>query len=153
MFGYFFHWRTLAWINIIFLVVPTVLTLFLHESPLWLIHKGYLDKAKESLRMFCRYHPRSEIQVEKQYQELYNDYKRKTETAPVTTKEKIKDTLRCFIKPTAFKPLLLTTGIFIFQEGTGIYIILVHTIIFFKVRLTIIAITIFIFTSLIYYRI
>lgn len=66
-----------------------------------------------------------------QYEELLKDYKEKTTKK---AEQSTKDIVKSFAKPTGYKPLLLATGVFFFQQSSGIYIILVHTIILFRVR-------------------
>lgn len=48
--GAYLDWRLVAWLNIIYAVVPVVLVeLWVPESPVWLVSKGRIEDAKKSL--------------------------------------------------------------------------------------------------------
>lgn len=48
--GAYLDWRLVAWLCIIYAVVPIILVQFLvPESPVWLVSKGRIDDAKKSL--------------------------------------------------------------------------------------------------------
>lgn len=48
--GAYIHWRLVAWLSIIYAVVPIILIqFFVPESPVWLVSKGRVDDARKSL--------------------------------------------------------------------------------------------------------
>ncbi|XP_053989912.1 facilitated trehalose transporter Tret1-like [Hylaeus volcanicus] len=48
--GAFMPWRLVAWLSIIYAVVPIILVqAFVPESPVWLVSKGRVEEAKKSL--------------------------------------------------------------------------------------------------------
>ena len=48
--GAYIDWRIVAWLSIVYAVVPVILVqFFVPESPVWLVSKGRLDDAKKSL--------------------------------------------------------------------------------------------------------
>lgn len=50
--GAYLSWRLVAWLNIIYAVVPIMLQFLIPESPVWLVSKGRLDDAKKSLEWY-----------------------------------------------------------------------------------------------------
>lgn len=53
--GWILHWRTLAWISNVFIVVPSLSCVFIHESPSWLVWKGRTEEAKRALNWLHKY--------------------------------------------------------------------------------------------------
>lgn len=48
--GAYLDWRVVAWINIIYSIVPVVMIqIWVLESPIWLVSKGRMSDAKKSL--------------------------------------------------------------------------------------------------------
>lgn len=62
--GWYLHWRTLAWICNIFIIVPCLVCIIIHESPSWLILKGKYEQAKKSLDWIHKYQkPPGEVNI------------------------------------------------------------------------------------------
>lgn len=57
LFGAFFDWRLVSWINIAYCLIPIALILLLRvpESPVWLVSKDKVDLAKQSLMWINRW--------------------------------------------------------------------------------------------------
>nr|XP_023024184.1 facilitated trehalose transporter Tret1-like [Leptinotarsa decemlineata] len=55
--GSFLHWRTVAWMANLYVVVSVVLLFLIPESPAWLISKGRDEEAAASLRWIHKYQP------------------------------------------------------------------------------------------------
>lgn len=56
--GTFMAWRTVAWLSVIYTVVPAILIhLFVVESPVWLVAKGRIEDAAESLKYLYKAYP------------------------------------------------------------------------------------------------
>lgn len=62
--GTFLEWRLVAWLNIIYTVVPVILIhLFVPESPVWLVAKGRIEDAARSLKFLYKRYPQPELAV------------------------------------------------------------------------------------------
>lgn len=153
--GWFLHWRTLAWICNIFIVVPCLVCIIIHESPSWLILKGKYEQAKKSLQWIHKYQKppkgviisyqsksltnqlfilQQETFAELQYKLLQEEQeKKKEEQQRLQNKRGFKFILGEFLKPTGWKPLVILTGLFFFQHFSGIYITMFYSITFIQV--------------------
>lgn len=154
--GWYLHWRTLAWICNIFIVVPCLVCIIIHESPSWLILRGKYEQAKKSLQWIHKYQkpPREvvtrvtnhhhrltkllmfqqETFAELQYKLLQEEQeKKKEEQQRLKNQRGIRFVLGEFTKPTGWKPLVILTGLFFFQHFSGIYITMFYSITFIQV--------------------
>ncbi|XP_056639919.1 facilitated trehalose transporter Tret1-2 homolog isoform X2 [Diorhabda sublineata] len=132
--GWFLHWRTVAWLCNAYVLLPVLLVFLIPESPPWLISKGRIDEAAKSLRWFNRYQPqpdnRNESMAELQLQALQAEHQKQLESQ--ATNLGLLGVIKEFMKPTAYKPLILLTGLFVFQMFSGIYITLFYSVTFFE---------------------
>lgn len=62
--GAFIQWRLIAWIGIIYTIVPIILIhMFVPESPVWLVAKGRMEDAAESLKFLYKAYPQPDHTV------------------------------------------------------------------------------------------
>lgn len=61
--GWLINWRVVAWMCIIYTVVPAVIIMFIPESPAWLVSKGRIEQAGKSLDWLYKYHAQPEHKV------------------------------------------------------------------------------------------
>lgn len=62
--GAFMNWRLVAWLNIIYTLVPVILIqLFVPESPVWLVSKGRIEDAAKSLKYLYKAYPQPDHTV------------------------------------------------------------------------------------------
>lgn len=62
--GAFMSWRLVAWLSIIYTIVPVVLIqIFVPESPVWLVSKGRMEDAAKSLKFLYRAYPQPDHTV------------------------------------------------------------------------------------------
>lgn len=136
--GWYLHWRTLAWICNIFIVIPCLVCIIIHESPSWLILRGKYDQAKKSLEWIHKYQIKpggrvGETFAELQYKVLQAEQEKKKEEQEKQKNQKgIKFIMGEFAKPTGWKPLVILTGLFFFQHFSGIYITMFYSISFIE---------------------
>ncbi|XP_034191657.1 facilitated trehalose transporter Tret1 isoform X3 [Osmia lignaria lignaria] len=133
--GAYIHWRLVAWLSIVYAVVPIVLVqMFVPESPVWLVSKGRLEEAKKALDWLykCESKQGKVSAAEAQYitivkeNEIKLSEQRKSKHGGVSTK------LRGFLKPTGWKPITILFLLFSFQQFSGIYITLFYAVTWFQ---------------------
>lgn len=61
--GWFFSWRVVAWTCLGYTVIPCILSMFIPESPAWLVSKGKIELASKSLAWINKYQPQPENKV------------------------------------------------------------------------------------------
>ncbi|KAK4877988.1 hypothetical protein RN001_010494 [Aquatica leii] len=122
--GWVMHWRTIAWVSNMYIIILIILTLFVPESPSWLILKKRTNQAKKSLSWFYKYNSNSSEIVDKELAAIENEQHQK--------KLIEKDLLKSFLLPTFYKPFLILTITFFFQQFTGAFLITLNSVIFFK---------------------
>ncbi|XP_072945484.1 trehalose transporter 1-like protein isoform X3 [Epargyreus clarus] len=119
--GAFIHWRKVAAICAGFSLLTPFLMYFVPESPLWLASKGQMKEAYNA--MFWLRQNNSTAQ-----QELMEFTKDRKSGETMTFKQK----MRLFTRRSVLKPFALLIVFFIFQEMSGIYVILYYAVDFFK---------------------
>lgn len=119
--GAFVHWRKVAAICASFSLLTPFLMYFVPESPLWLASKGQMKEAYNA--MFWLRQNNSTAQ-----QELMEFTKDRKTDETMTFKQK----LCLFKRKNVLKPFTVLIVFFIFQEMSGIYIILYYAVDFFK---------------------
>ncbi|KAB0791101.1 hypothetical protein PPYR_02901 [Photinus pyralis] len=135
--GWFLDWRLVAWLTNIYVVVPAILIMFIPESPAWLVSKGRIEQARKSLEWINRFQPqpehKSESFAEMQLAYLQKEHMiKKEQEAQSLGGNGVLRKLKMFARPTACKPLVILTGLFFFQQFSGIYITLFYAVTFFK---------------------
>lgn len=133
--GWFLNWRTVAWLCNIYAIFPILFLFFIPESPPWLVSKGKIDQAAKGLQWLNKYQPqpenRHESLAELQLHALQKEHQKKLEAQAKKGDSGGMAKLKEFFKPTGYKPLLLLTGLFFFQQFAGIYITLFYSVTFF----------------------
>ncbi|KAH1018959.1 hypothetical protein HUJ05_006630 [Dendroctonus ponderosae] len=134
--GWYLHWRTLAWVCNVFIIVPCLVCIIIHESPSWLILKGKYEQAKKSLEWIHKYQKppgEQETFADLQYKILHEEQQKKKEEQEKQKNQKgVKFIIQEFLKPTGWKPLVILTGLFFFQHFSGIYITMFYSISFIQ---------------------
>ncbi|XP_063922323.1 facilitated trehalose transporter Tret1-like isoform X2 [Zophobas morio] len=134
--GWFMNWRQVAWLSTIFTLVPCFLVFFIPESPAWLVSKDKIEEAKKSLMWINKYQPQPENKTqtysELQLTLLQKEHELKLIEDSRRTGNEIKAKFYEFLKPTGYKPLIILTGMFMFQQFSGIFIFLFFSISFFQ---------------------
>ena len=119
--GAFVHWRKVAAICAGVSLLTPFLMYFVPESPLWLASKGQMKEAYNA--MFWLRQNNSTAQ-----QELMEFTKDRKTDESMSFKQK----LGLFKRKNVLKPFALLIIFFVFQEMSGIYIILYYAVDFFK---------------------
>ncbi|KAL0829532.1 hypothetical protein ABMA28_003048 [Loxostege sticticalis] len=119
--GAFVHWRKVAAVCAGFSLLTPFLMYFVPESPLWLASKGHMKEAYSS--MFWLRQNNNTAQ-----QELMEFTKDRKLGETMSFKQK----MGLFKRRSVLKPFILLIVFFIFQEMSGIYVILYYAVDFFK---------------------
>ncbi|XP_072383261.1 facilitated trehalose transporter Tret1-like [Diabrotica undecimpunctata] len=134
--GWFLHWRTVAWLCNIYAIIPILFLFLIPESPAWLVSKGKIEEAARSLNWLNKYQPqpenRHESLAELQLHALQKEHQAKLEEQARIGDSGAMSKVKEFFKPTGYKPLLILTGLFFFQQFAGIYITLFYSVNFFN---------------------
>jgi facilitated trehalose transporter len=130
--GWLISWRLVAWICNLFLIVPFVLLFTIPESPLWLVSKGRIEEARKSLQWLHKHQPQPESQSKSFAEMQLNVLVKEDEQKKLEARADGGSTIREFLKPTGYKPLLIISGVFFFQQFSGIYIFLFYSVSFFE---------------------
>jgi facilitated trehalose transporter len=134
--GWFMNWRQVAWCTNIFIAIPCLVVFFIPESPAWLVSKNRIEDAKKSLMWINKYQPQIENKTqtlaEMQLALLQKEHELKMIELSKRHESEVVTKFREFIKPTAYKPMLILIGAFFFQQFSGIFIFLCYSITFFQ---------------------
>ncbi|XP_032671971.1 facilitated trehalose transporter Tret1-like isoform X2 [Odontomachus brunneus] len=133
--GAYLDWRLVAWLSIIYAVVPVVLVeLWVPESPVWLVSKGRIDDAKKSLERLYKNETQGKVSVaETQFNTIMKENEIKlSEQRRSKHGNNMFSKLRGFLKPTGWKPMAILFLLFSFQQFSGIYITLFYAVTWFQ---------------------
>ncbi|EFA04827.1 facilitated trehalose transporter Tret1-2 homolog isoform X2 [Tribolium castaneum] len=133
--GWLMNWRTVAWVCLVYAILPFILVMFIPESPAWLIAKGRNEQAKKSINWLNKYQPRvpsknDQTFAQVQFEYLIREHEEK-EKAKINSGGFVAR-VKQLLKPTGYKPLLILLGLFVFQQFSGIYITLFYSVNFFQ---------------------
>uniref|UniRef100_A0A1Y1KER9 Major facilitator superfamily (MFS) profile domain-containing protein n=1 Tax=Photinus pyralis TaxID=7054 RepID=A0A1Y1KER9_PHOPY len=120
--GWLINWRWVSWIYLLYAVVSVAMTMLLPETPSWLVSKGRQSEARKSLRWFGRDLKKDELV------ELVD------QSAQMERGSKKVD-FKVFLQPTCYKPFAIVSMLFALQQFSGLYVITLNSVIFFKVSL------------------
>ena len=133
--GAYLHWRLVAWLSIIYAVVPIVLVqLFIPESPVWLVSKGRTEEAKKSVQWLnkCDAKDGKVSAADAQFTTIMKENEIKLSEQRKSKHGSVAAKLRGFLKPTGWKPMLILFLLFFFQQFSGIYITLFYAVTWFQ---------------------
>lgn len=134
--GIYFNWRTVAWMNCGYTIVFALLTLIVPESPVWLVSKNRMEEAKKSLEWFHRYQPQPQNKsasfAELQLSVLQKENVIKQKERENLGSNSMVQLFQMFLQPTGYKPFLVMTGLYFFQQYCGIHLIVFNGVVFFK---------------------
>ena len=131
--GWLMDWRTIAWLCNVYLIIPFFLLFLLPESPSWLVSKGRHEEAGKALHWLHKHQPKPDPQDNKTFAEMYLNLLVKEDTQKkIEAQTSGGNMVKEFLKPTGYKPLLIISGVFFFQQFSGIYIFLFYSVTFFE---------------------
>jgi facilitated trehalose transporter len=136
--GAFLNWRTIAWLSTIFTIGPVILiSLFVPESPVFLVSSGKIEAAAKSLKYLYSRYPQPENTLESLADMhlrvlIRENEKRIADNTQLNGKQQSK--WAGFKKPTGYKPLVILFFLFLIQQFSGIYITLFFSVTFLQVN-------------------
>lgn len=135
--GAFLNWRILALLSMIFTLIPVVLiSIYVPESPVFLVSRGKIEAAAKSLKYLYSRYPQPENTLESLADMhlrvlIRENEKRIADNTHESGKQKSK--WAGFRKPTGYKPLIILFFLFLIQQFSGIYITLFFSVTFLQV--------------------
>jgi facilitated trehalose transporter len=135
-------WRLVAWLAIIFTILPIVLIwVYVPESPVYLVTKGRIEDAAKSLKFLYSNYPQPENTFET-FADMHLRVLIRDNEKNISEKEmnlnkdgSQKSKWAGFKKPTGYKPLTILFFLFLIQQFSGIYITLFFSVTFLQVCL------------------
>lgn len=141
--GALLSWRTVAWIAILFTLLPVVfIWIYVPESPVYLVSRGRIEDAAKSLKFLYSKYPQPENTLESladmHLRLLIRDNEKRIEDSMknVNGKGQKQSKWAGFKKPTGYKPLTILFFLFLIQQFSGIYITLFFSVTFLQVRIS-----------------
>lgn len=138
--GALLSWRTVAWIAILFTVLPVILiSVLVPESPVYLVTHGRIEDAAKSLKFLYSRYPQPENTLESladmHLRCLIRDNEKRLvdKTKNVNSDGKQKSKWAGFLQPSGYKPLTILFFLFLIQQFSGIYITLFFSVTFLQV--------------------
>ncbi|KAB0790912.1 hypothetical protein PPYR_02712 [Photinus pyralis] len=123
--GYLASWRMVAWFSCSYGVVANSLLYTLPNSPSWLVSRNHIDEAKKSLTWLNKYLTNDPIQLEQLVEHEVSKMGNEQEHNKAT------NTLQMVCLPIVYKPLIILTMVLLFQQFSGVNVLLMNTVIFF----------------------
>lgn len=138
--GALLSWRAVAWIAIVFTILPTILiTFYVPESPVYLVSRGRIEDAAKSLKFLYSRYPQPENTLESladmHLRVLIRDNEKRIaeKMKNLNSDGSQKSKWAGFMKPTGYKPLTILFFLFLIQQFSGIYITLFFSVTFLQV--------------------
>uniref|UniRef100_A0A1B6G1J5 Major facilitator superfamily (MFS) profile domain-containing protein n=1 Tax=Cuerna arida TaxID=1464854 RepID=A0A1B6G1J5_9HEMI len=129
--GAFLHWRIISWISIAYCILPLLMmSMWSPESPVWLVSRGKTELALKSL-MYLHNKDEKEGMAELQLAEMVKEHNCRQDQ-PGQRGSALGKLLRGMARPTGYKPFVILTSIFAFQQCAGIYITIFYAVTFFE---------------------
>ncbi|CAH0388118.1 unnamed protein product [Bemisia tabaci] len=116
--GGYYPWPIAATASCFLAIFGLLLTLFLYDSPVWLVRHDRLETARKSLHRI-----ENPANVEATLKQLQ-------ETA--SNQPKCDFTLKVFVEPIVWKPFLVILALSVLQNLAGFYIIIAYTVQFMR---------------------
>lgn len=120
-FGYLLRWQITSAACAGFAVLSGAVITFIPESPTWLMSKGEEKKARRAIVWFRGDNEQADDEMTSLSDAI--------SCQPSSTNINY---CKQFFEPSVWKPFLILLGFFIFQEGSGLYIILYYAVNFFQ---------------------
>lgn len=111
-----FHWRTISAIFCAMSIADFVILFWVPESPMWLRTKGRNELADKLDKWF-----------DIKYNSAVVSSVNAIDTGDSCDEIASKSYWSLYLQPTVWKPMLITVLFFIFQQGTGVYILFLYS--------------------------
>lgn len=122
LFAMFFHWKTASIILFVMSLTSFVSLLMLPETPLWLRANGRVLEAENAENWFGMDQPTSTMTTV-----TGNDNNHSFDPLEIVEVEGKSSCWAQIIKPTIWKPTLITTGFFVCQQCCGFYVLMFYS--------------------------
>ncbi|XP_046396885.1 facilitated trehalose transporter Tret1-2 homolog isoform X2 [Ischnura elegans] len=131
--GAFLPWRIVAGLSAIFPVLSIIFLLTVAESPVWLLTKGKVDKAREALTFYRAGHvARAEAEfsqaLEAAAHKAQINRRRRSSTMSMSFAARSSSFLASLLRPEVYKPFLILNGYFLFQQLSGTFVVTYYAV-------------------------
>jgi SP family facilitated glucose transporter-like MFS transporter 8 len=134
--GFIAPWQRVAALCTLCALLSFIAMCAVPESPAWLASHGRTDEALSALVWFRRNRATAEAELTELTETVAKEKNNNCLGSPMSSNRRnllaVRNILKPFLLPTAWKPFLILLLFFAFQEGSGIYIILYYAVNLFQ---------------------
>ncbi|XP_071453263.1 trehalose transporter 1-like protein [Hetaerina americana] len=131
--GTFFPWRIVAGVSGFFPILSVIMLMTVSESPIWLLTKGKVEKARQALIFYRAGHvamAEAEFSqaLEAAAKKAQINRRRRSSTISTSFATRSSSFLAALLRPEVYKPFLILNGYFFFQQFAGMFVVMYYAV-------------------------